>query len=62
MTQKTEPTCESCGSNDIVADANAVWNIETQQWELANTFDATYCNSCGETNKGREWKDIPDAG
>lgn len=41
-------TCNKCGSNDVRKDAWAAWNEETQEWELANVFDAEFCNSCEE--------------
>lgn len=42
--------CRKCGSQDVVKDAWAKWNIEKQEWVLDNVFDAAFCNSCeGET-------------
>lgn len=38
--------CNTCGSEDVVVDAWAAWDKEYQKWELANTFDASHCNSC----------------
>ena len=45
------PVCSLCGSENIKADAYAVWDPETQQWELSETFDkGAYCQGCdGET-------------
>lgn len=40
--------CRECGSENIVADAFARWNVETQAWELSSLFDATCCEDCGE--------------
>lgn len=43
--------CENCGSDDVWADALAVWNPETDEWELGNVFDYEHCNECdGETH------------
>ena len=49
---RSTPVCSSCQSDDIIAHATAQWSNESQQWELANTFDqpahCTRCNnSCG---------------
>ena len=58
MTQKKQkPVCNRCGSSDVLADAYASWNMETQDWELASTFDkGSYCEACdGETRL--EWID-----
>jgi len=39
--------CSLCGSEDVLADAYAFWNAETQQWEVSNVFDkGAYCNNC----------------
>ena len=38
--------CSNCGSDDIVSDAWAEWSIETQQWQLGQVFDQTFCLAC----------------
>ncbi|MDD2878557.1 MAG: hypothetical protein PHZ23_15165 [Acidiphilium sp.] len=38
--------CASCGSTDVMRDAWAVWNTETQEWELGNVFDDARCENC----------------
>jgi hypothetical protein len=50
--KKQKPVCGNCGSSDVLADAYASWNSETQDWELSNTFDkGAHCESCdGETS------------
>lgn len=40
--------CKECGSSAVVIDATAQWNIEEQCWELAGTFDASWCDHCGQ--------------
>ena len=40
------PTCSHCGSTDVVIDAWANWNDETQEWELFDTFDEAFCRAC----------------
>ena len=44
--------CSQCKSTDILADAYAEWNMETQAWELQNVlYKGAYCNACdGPTN------------
>ena len=54
--------CSYCGSENVMADAYAAWNIERQEWELVNTFDkGAVCDDCdGETRiKERELDDAP---
>ncbi|MHB8742802.1 MAG: hypothetical protein ACYC9L_06705 [Sulfuricaulis sp.] len=48
---KTRICCKHCGSEQIVADANAVWNFRKQRWEVTDVFDkGHYCRQCdGET-------------
>jgi len=42
--------CAKCGSDDVMHDAWAVWDIENQMWELGPTFDHAHCGECdGET-------------
>jgi hypothetical protein len=38
--------CDTCGSDDVRLDAWAAWNVETPQWELAETFDLAHCAHC----------------
>lgn len=41
--------CAKCGSDDILFDAYATWNVRTQQMEVANTYDkGHFCNKCEE--------------
>lgn len=40
-------TCPNCGSPNVVVDAAARWNFDTQQWELSSTFDERTCDDCG---------------
>ncbi len=44
-------TCSHCGGTNVVADAYAYWDAETQQWELDQTFaKGAHCDDCdGET-------------
>ena len=42
--------CTHCGSSDVVFDAYAEWNPETQEFEIYNTFDDSWCNECEGAN------------
>jgi hypothetical protein len=41
--------CSVCKCKDVVRDATAAWNIETQDWELAGVQDQGYCNECEDS-------------
>jgi hypothetical protein len=49
--RKVKMVCSQCGSEDVFADSYAQWDVESQSWEIAQTFDkGAYCNKCdGET-------------
>ena len=49
------PFCRTCGSDNVVRDAWASWNADTQQWELEDVFDYAFCKACEETAR-IEWK------
>lgn len=53
MSKKIKFVCPDCGSDDVSRDAYAVWNIETQKWELEGMYDAMQCNepTCGYSDK-----------
>jgi hypothetical protein len=51
MSDKVRMVCSHCGSEDVFTDAYARWDVKSQAWEIAQTFDkGAYCNHCdGET-------------
>ena len=53
------PICGTCGSENVVCDAWARWNRITQEWELDQTFDDTFCRDCDADQKV-EWKRITE--
>ena len=56
MTVKQKiPVCKLCGSTDVVKDAWAYWNFDTQDWEIQYVFDDTFCNSCQATDSDFNW-------
>ena len=45
---RATPVCSRCRSDDITCSATVQWSNESQEWQLANTFDLpAHCNSCG---------------
>lgn len=40
--------CRTCGSEDVVRDAWAIWNKEKQEYELYATYDHAWCLICDE--------------
>lgn len=45
---KINVICEICGSEDIVRDAWAEWDVTTQEWVLKAVFDYARCEACDE--------------
>lgn len=43
---KIRMTCSDCGSENVLRDAWASWNVETQEWELGQVFDEAFCEQC----------------
>ena len=41
-------TCDTCGSEDLVSDAVAVWDKEKQEWVMQDVCEFTYCGECEE--------------
>jgi hypothetical protein len=49
--QLEKPRCTSCSSVDILRDAWAVWDMDTQQWVLHSTYDEFRCENCSAEAK-----------
>jgi len=45
---KIKYICIQCGSDHVSRDASCRWNIETQQWEIANFTNFTFCHDCND--------------
>ncbi|MFD1104029.1 DUF5983 family protein, partial [Sphingobium olei] len=43
---RTTVRCGSCGSADVMRDAWACWDDDTQDWVLGSVFDAAFCETC----------------
>ena len=47
--KKVRMVCSECGSENVVVDAYASWNFDTQEWEVASTHDkGSYCEDCDD--------------
>ena len=44
--RQVKKVCAECGSDEVVKDAWAFFNTETQEWELENFFDYEFCKRC----------------
>ena len=54
-----QPVCNRCGSNAVLVDAYAEWDMDAQNWTLQNTFQQAVCEACGG-EASLDWKDVPD--
>lgn len=43
---KKKIVCTRCGSDEVVKDAYAQWNVDKQNWEIQNLFDMCFCEVC----------------
>lgn len=55
---REEPYCETCDGTDIIADATAQWNADTQEWELADAMCYYYCPTCDGWSKYCGWREV----
>ncbi len=55
MSDILKPICSECGNDDILNDAYAEWDMDTQSWIIQQVFDkGAICQDCeGETSL--EW-------
>jgi hypothetical protein len=45
--ERYRQVCATCGSENVLADAYAEWDIENQCWSVQNVMDkGHYCNAC----------------
>ena len=50
MEKRVGIVCSYCGSDEVLLDSWAQWDVEKQRWVLADTATATFCRNCdGET-------------
>jgi len=56
LMEAVKKVCSYCGSTDVLVDAWAKWDEETQTWVLHSVYENSICNACdGEA----EIKDKP---
>lgn len=54
--QAVKPVCPHCGSEEMVRDATARWDSDSQCWSISGVFDNETCDLCGaEGNCISEW-------
>jgi hypothetical protein len=41
---RSTPVCSNCQSDDVISHAVAQWSNESQEWQLASTFDHATLN------------------
>ncbi|MNR57174.1 hypothetical protein D3C85_1778990 [compost metagenome] len=46
--KKVNFVCARCGSSNVIKDAWAEWDIDSQRWTLHSTYDSCYCQDCQE--------------
>lgn len=46
MTDKVKMVCKTCGSDRVLRDAYAEWDVNLQEWCIKITFDGAFCESC----------------
>ena len=40
--------CTECGSDDVLLSASVRWDVETQEYNVANIYDGEHeCGTCG---------------
>jgi len=49
--QLPKPRCTCCGSADILRDAYACWDENSQQWVLHSCYDWFRCEHCDVESK-----------
>ena len=40
------PRCSLCGSESVVREAKAAWNVEFERWEAETILDGIFCQAC----------------
>ena len=38
--------CEECGSDEVVSDAYAEWDVALQEWVMTSVCDTVVCGEC----------------
>lgn len=57
--KRERPICRYCGSENLIFDACARWNSDTQSYQLIDTYDSPpTCQDC-EQEGHADWQDMP---
>lgn len=57
--KKLDVKCTVCGSNQITADANAHWDVDTQEWTLGQVWEkGAYCAHCEQHDARYDFKEV----
>lgn len=43
---KNKMICGTCGGENVRRDADAVWDVESQEWVLNAVYDNATCEDC----------------
>jgi hypothetical protein len=55
--KREKPICTECGSDSIVVDANAEWDVDAADWVVSCTFNDASCGEC-EGGCSIEWVEV----
>lgn len=45
--KRVQYLCKYCGGSNVRSDADLMWNVRTQAWEIAGEYDNATCDDCG---------------
>jgi len=51
LMEAVKKVCSYCGSTDVLVDAWAKWDEETQTWVLDSVYENSICNVCDGESK-----------
>jgi len=54
--------CSFCGSDSVKLDAWAVWDVDSQSWQVSETFEAAWCDDCDGETTVREVETVSESG
>lgn len=57
--QMVKLVCPKCGSDEVLADAYAEWDVDSQNWVLRTEFDNKICDSCSWEFKTADEVELP---
>lgn len=56
------PVCPKCGSTDVYADVNAIWDSTHEQWDAGDSSgdETGSCSNCDAEDVTLDWKEEND--